>query len=149
LPGHRPHQSRRLIALLTLLATVLGACSGSEVGSGFGFGQKKAETPTDSNPFPARYKTEIADFMRTYLNNPTKVKDSFIGEPVMKPVAGQPRYITCVRYNPRDDKNVYLGSQSNLAIFLNGRLNQFLPASPEMCGGLNYQRYPDIENMVP
>jgi len=76
---------------------------------------------------PARYKAEIADFMRAYLTNPTKVKDAYVGEPALKPVDKVSQYVTCVRYNSRDRANQYQGNRTNLVIFLGGRLVQFLP----------------------
>ena len=134
---------------LALVAAVLGGCSGPDSLSNFAFGKVNDPPPPDPKLFPAQYKTEIAEFMRTYLNNPTRVKDAFVGQPVLKTVAGQPQYVTCVRYNPRDPKNQYEGSKTNLAIFLGGRLNQFLDGRPDMCADLGYQRYPEIESMVP
>src|SRR5262249_28338721 len=122
-------------------------CSGDF--SSFSFGKQSDPPPVEPNLFPAKYKSEVADFMRTYLNNPTKVKDAFIAEPTLKPYANVAHYISCVRYNPRDSKNQYEGTKTNLAVFLGGRLNQFLPGDPQLCSGLNYQRYPEIENMVP
>ena len=111
----------------------------------------KVPEPPPLNPtlYPAKYRSEIADFMRTYLNNPTKVKDATIGQPVLKPVAGQPHYVTCVRYNPRDAANHYEGERTSFVVFLGGNVAQFLPGDPEVCGGLTYQRYPEIESMVP
>jgi hypothetical protein len=99
--------------------------------------------------YPERYKTQIAEFMRNSLSNPGKVKDAFVGEPALKPVAGAPLYVTCVRYNPRDNRNQYEGNQTNLVIFLDGKLSQFLPENPAMCGGLVYQRYPELESLGP
>jgi hypothetical protein len=84
------------------------------------------------------------------LSNPGKVKDAFVGEPALKPVAGsQPLYITCIRYNPRDAINQYQGNQTNLVIFLDGHMSQFLPGKPDMCAGLAYQRYPELESLGP
>ena len=80
--------------------------------------------------------------MRTYLSNPTKVKDAYVAEPVLRPVAGTTHYITCVRYNPRDGANQYLGNQTNLGIFLGGELTQFLPADPQMCARLGLSALP-------
>jgi hypothetical protein len=34
-------------------------------------------------------------------------------------------------------------------MFLGGRLVQFVPGNPETCNGLVYQRFPEIESMVP
>jgi hypothetical protein len=138
-----------LVWILALTAALLGGCSGANPGSGFTFGKVADSPPPDPKTFPAKYRTEVAEFMRLYLNNPTQVKDAYIGQPVLKAVAGQPTYITCVRYNPRNAQNQYEGNTSNLAIFLGGRLNQFLEGKPEMCADLAYQRYPEIETMVP
>src|SRR4029079_18057207 len=100
-----------------------------------GSGKEKPKETASLNPtqYPAAYKTEVAGFMRMYLTNPTKVKDAFIAEPVLKPVNGHPQYITCVRYNPRDSKDQYEGTTTKLAIFLGGQLNQLLEGKPEMC----------------
>ena len=142
---------RRALALVAvlLLAPGLGGCSGSDL-SGFSFGREKTAPVVDPNLFPAEYKQELAAFMRTYLTNPRQVRDAYVGTPALKPVAGAPRYVTCVRYNPRDsDNKKYEGNTQNLAIFLAGKLNQFLPDDPQLCTGLAYQRFPEIESMVP
>ena len=131
-----------------LLASGLGGCSGTSV-SDFSFGKPNTPPQIDPNLFPADYKPEIAAFMRTYLDNPTQVRDAYVGTPVLKPVAGTPRYVACVRYNPRDAANKYEGNTQNVAIFLGGKLNQFLPGDPQLCTGLAYQRFPEIESMVP
>ncbi len=135
----------RKFAAAAALAATLAACSGSS----FNFGAPKEPPPADPNAFPKDYKPEIAAFMSTYLNNPRQVRDAAITEPVLRSVANVQRYIVCVRYNPRDFSNTYQGITSNVALFTGGRLNQFLPADPQMCAGLNYQRYPEIEALIP
>jgi hypothetical protein len=132
---------------LALLGVALGGCSSDF--SSFSFGKSRPPPVLDPHLFPANYRTEIADFMRTYLNNPRKVREAFVGVPVQKQIDKVDQYITCVRYNPQDSKNQYEGTKINLAIFLGGKLNQFLPGDPQMCAGLNYQPFPEIENMVP
>jgi hypothetical protein len=136
-----------LVAIL-LLAPGRGGCSGSDL-SGFSFGREKSAPQVDPNLFPAEYKQELAAFMRTYLTNPRQVRDAYVGTPALKPVAGKPQYVTCVRYNPRDSENKYEGNTQKLVIFLAGKLNQFLPDDPQLCTGLAYQRFPEIESMVP
>jgi hypothetical protein len=136
-----------LVAVL-LVAAWLGDCSGPSL-SDFSFGREKTPPQVDPNLFPAEYKPELAAFMRTYLANPTQVRDAYVGTPALKPVAGTTRYVTCVRYNPRDSANKYEGNTQNTAIFLAGKLNQFLPGDPQLCTGLAYQRFPEIESMVP
>jgi hypothetical protein len=128
---------------------VLSGCSVPSL-SDFVPGKVREPPPIVPARYPDNYKTKVADFMRGYLSNPGKVKDAFIGEPVIKPVPeSPPLYVTCVRYNPRDNKNQYEGNQTNLVIFLDGKLSQFLPEKPEMCSGLVYQRYPELEALGP
>ena len=148
MPGFKQRHSCPLTwPLIVLLVVALAGCTAASL-SNLVSG-KAPEPPLNPTEFPAKYRSDIAEFMRTWLINPTKVKDALIGEPALKPVAGQPHYVTCVRYNPRDGNDRYEGNQSNLVIFLGGKLNQFLPSDPAMCSGLNYQRYPEIESMVP
>jgi hypothetical protein len=138
----------RFRSVPALLAVVLGGCTAGSL-TGVSFSRAPEPPPLVPVAYPEKYRVQIADFMRTYLHNPTKVKDAFIGEPVVKPVGGTPLYVTCVRYNPRDSKNQYEGGKTNLAVFLGGKLSQFLPGDPELCSGLTYARSPEIEAMVP
>jgi hypothetical protein len=137
----------RGIAAVALLALALGGCSGF---SGFpGFGKTAEPPPTDPNLYPAKYRSEIATFLRTYLNNPTKVRDAYISQPTLKPYGGTNHYISCVRYNPRDNNNRYTGNETKVAEFLGGRLNQFLLGNDELCANAVYQRFPEAEVLVP
>ena len=138
----------RFWSVPAVLAVALSGCTAGSL-SAISFGKAPEPPPLVPTLYPEKYKSQIADFMRTYLNNPTRVKDAFIGEPVLRPVGGTSLYVTCVRYNPRDSKNQYEGNQTSLAVFLGGKLSQFVPGTPEMCGGLAYMRYPEIESMVP
>lgn len=138
----------RVSAISVLLASLLAGCSGSGL-SDFQFGKVKAEPPPDPMKFPADYKPQVADFLRRNIENPTKIRDAYIATPVLKPVGNTQQYITCVRYNPRDSRNQYEGPTQRFVIFLSGEVNQFLPDNPQMCAGLTYQRFPEVENMVP
>jgi hypothetical protein len=125
---------------LALFALALGGCTG--------WGRADPP-PVDPNLFPTNYKAQVADFLRTYLNNPTKVRDAYISEPTLKPVGQTTHYVSCVRYNARDSRGQYMGSTERTAIFFGGRLNQFLPGNPELCSTANYQRFPEAEVLVP
>lgn len=133
---------------VVLLGLMLGGCSGSSL-EGFAFGKVPAPPPMQPNIYPSHYREQVAEFMRTYLNNPTKVRDASISEPVLRPVAGMPHYVSCVRYNPRDINNRYEGLQTRQATFLAGNLSQFLEAEGDNCNGVAYQRFPALESMVP
>ena len=133
-----------LAALISALG--LGGCSSSSLPDLSSYYKEK---PTGQNVFPANYKQELAEFLRTYIENPRQVRDASIGTPVQRSVGGQSRYVTCVRYNPRNFENKYEGNKEKLAIFIDGKMNQFVDSDPQICAGLAYQRYPEIENMVP
>jgi hypothetical protein len=134
-------------SVFVVLAVLLGACSGNSLKEAV---TGKAEPPVPPTQYPSQFKTQIANFMRTYVENPIKIRDASIGGPVLRPVDGSPPvYVACVRYTPRDAGNQYRDSETRLAIFLNGSLAQFVPEKPEICAGLNYVRYPEIENLGP
>ena len=97
--------------------------------------------------FPAHYKDEIINYLRGTLT--TRVRDATIGQPVLRTMDKVPQYVTCVRYSPLDIRNQPIGSETKLAIFLGGRLMQFLPGDPPMCAGLAYQRFPELEGLAP
>jgi hypothetical protein len=133
---------------VSVSSLLLGGCSGTSL-EGFAFGKANEPPKDDGNQFPAYYKQEVAAFMQTYLENPRRVRDAYIGAPVQRPVAGAPRYVTCVRYNPRNPDNKYEGNQERFVIFYAGKVTQVLDSNPQVCPGLAYQRYPEIESMVP
>ena len=134
--------SDRSWPVLALLAATLGVILG-----GCSVTKPPEVKPLEPGLFPKDYKTEVVNFLRSSLT--TKVKDAFIAEPVLKTLDKVPQYITCVRYTLRDNKNQSIGNEAKLAVFLGGRLMQFLPEDPKLCAGLNYQRFPEIETMIP
>ena len=135
-----------LALLAATLGAILGGCSVTSI-SDFTPGKAPEVKPLEPGLFPKDYKTEVVNFLRSSLT--TRVKDAFIGEPVLKTLDKVPQYITCVRYTLLDNKNQPIGNETKLAVFLGGRLMQFLPGDPKLCAGLNYQRFPEIETMIP
>lgn len=77
---------------------------------------------------PQNYKAEILALMRTYLNDPTQVRDAFISEPVIKPVDGAERYVVCMRYNAKKSDGKYAGNKDIVVTFRDGRLNRLIDA---------------------
>ena len=58
------------------LAAAAGGCSGSSLFSS----SKTADAPAvEANVFPKNYRTEITEFMRTYVSNPVKIKEIAFG----------------------------------------------------------------------
>ena len=130
---------------LALLLFALSGCSGT----GGSTRPTPAPAAADPNVLPNNHREQVVDFMRVFLVDPVKVRDAYISDPALKPYGGSTHYASCVRYNPRDSNGQYEGNTERVALFLGGRLNQFLPATPELCRGVVYQRFPEAEVMVP
>ena len=145
--GFKRHHSQPSVwPLIALLAGALAGCSSSSL-SNLVAG-KGPETPVlEPGLFPADYKAEILNFLRGELR--TRVRDAYIAQPVLRPLDKVPQYVTCVRYSPLDGRNQPAGSETKLAIFLGGRLMQYLPGDPQVCAGLTYQRFPELEALGP
>jgi hypothetical protein len=126
----------RWMALLTAVA--LCGCGG------FGFNKPANDPTAEPNIFPANYKTDMLSFLQTYLIDPTGIRDAALAPPVLKPFGTQSRYVVCVRYNARDGDKKYLGGTEKVAIYFGGKFNQFVDATPELCGGAPYQAFPEL-----
>lgn len=134
----------KAVGLAGILCALLAGCEGMS-----SFGSKK-EPAVDPNSYPTRYRQEVSQFMKIHLDNPRNVRDAFISEPTLKPIAGPPRYVSCVRYNPRGAGDQYQGMTEKVAIFFAGDITQFINATPELCGSkVVYQRFPELEKLVP
>jgi len=132
------------LGAMLALALLLGGCSSFSLGP-----SKPPPVSTDPNVFPSNYRRDVAALLRTSLYNPSKIRDAYISAPTLKPFGNSAHYVSCVRYNPRGAGNQYIGNQENVAEFLGGKLNQFLPATPELCADAVYQRFPEAESLVP
>jgi hypothetical protein len=127
-------------AASAILVWTLGGCGGT---THFLSSEPK---PVEPNVYPENYKSELLDLMRTFLNDPTNVRDAYVTEPVLKPFDNQDLYIVCVRYNPKVDGK-YVGVTNKVAIYYGGRINQFVDANPDRCGNAAYQPFPELEQL--
>jgi hypothetical protein len=128
--------------LLVLLPTLLGGCGGS-----MSLPFANANEPA-SNLFPSGYKAEILAFLRTYLNEPTNIRDAFISEPALKEIAGNTRYVACLRYNARRNASEYAGSKDRVAVFRAGRFDRFSENGREVCADAAYAPFPELEHLI-
>jgi hypothetical protein len=100
------------------------------------------------NPFPANYKVETLAFLRTYLNDPTGIRDAHISLPVARPVAGVgARYVSCLRFNARKPDGSYVGSREHFVVFFAGKLDRMTPTR-EDCRDAAYQPFAELERLT-
>ena len=143
----------RLLRCTTLLlAAGLAACAGA--------GQPN---PFERNVPPSDYKADILAFLRTYLNDPTNVRQASVAPPSLQRVGREERYVACVRFNARKSDGRYAGLIDTAAVFsTSGRLDRFLDLTPDetaadaalreslgaTCKTAAYQPFPELERLT-
>ena len=135
----------RRFALLVLLLLPLGACAG---GSGDELYFSRPRNADVAQPFPVNYRAELLAFMRTYLNDPTNVREAAISEPIQRYVGGTRRYFLCVRYNARDSAGAYTGVADRVALYLDGRFDRLIEKPQDFCPAPAYAAFPELERLT-
>lgn len=131
--------ARRLI-LIVMCAATLGACA---------FRVDEWGDRTEGQQLqPVNYRSEFVSFMRSYLSDPTGIRDAAIAEPVMRTVGGRSRYVTCVRYSARDNGGEYAPVRERAVLYVDGRIDRLVEDGAEICAGANYAPFPELEKIT-
>ncbi len=136
--------SAKHLAIL-LLPIALAACAGNDDGRESSI---SIDNGTAIQPFPENYRAELLAFMKTYLNNPVGVHDGAMAEPVQRTVGGRVRYVSCLRYTPRETDGSYLNLRERAIVYVNGRLDRVVEKPGDICAGATYAPFPDLEHMT-
>jgi hypothetical protein len=130
---------------ILLLPVALTACaSSSDDSSSISFTDDRG---VSDQPYPKNYRTEAVAFMRTYLNDPTGVREAAMAEPVQRTVGGRLRYITCLRFSARDSDGAYRPMRERAIVYVDGRLDRMMENAGEPCAGATYAPFPELEKM--
>ena len=133
----------RLLSLLALGLTVSACASGTyEVSAEV----RKAEWEA-KNLYPRAYRAEVIAYLRTYLNDPTGVKEATISEPVLKPMGLGQRYVSCVRYRAKTGGGDLGSARDHLVVFVEGKLDAFKEGK-DQCSGATYVPFPELETLA-
>jgi len=120
----------------------LAGCNSEWLGA-----RDRAITANTTPPGP-NYKADVVAFMRTYLNDPTGVKDAFISEPALRALENVDRYSVCLRYTARKGYGQPYGpSKDSLVLFREGRLDRIIDAAKEACKDAAYQPFHELEQL--
>ena len=130
-------------AAILLLSVALAGCAGSDEGREIAF-----DNGTAIQPFPDNYRSELLAFMRTYLNNPVGVHDAAMAEPVQRTVGGRVRYVSCLRFTPRESDGSYGNPRERAVLYVNGRLDRLVENASDICSGAVYAPFPDLEKLT-
>jgi hypothetical protein len=132
-------------AAILLLPVGLAACAGSDDGKPITFTDDRG---VSDQPYPKNYRTEVVAFMHTYLNNPVGVHDAVLAEPVQRTIGGRLRYITCLRFAPRESDGSYGQGRERAIVYVDGRLDRIVENASEPCAGAAYVAFPELEKMT-
>jgi hypothetical protein len=132
-------------AAILLLPVGLAACAGSDDGKPITFTDDRG---VSDQPYPKNYRTEVVAFMHTYLNNPVGVHDAVLAEPVQRTIGGRLRYITCLRFAPRESDGSSGQGRERAIVYVDGRLDRIVENASEPCAGAAYVAFPELEKMT-
>ena len=145
----------RRLAVGTALwaALAAGGCS-TDIGPSRAELQARWEA---QNVYPQNYKNDLLAFLRTYLNDPSHIREAGVSQPQLKSAGPGERYITCVRYNARKDGGQYAGLRDGAATYVSGKLDRFFDGGKnldgnkivrELCKDAAYAPFPELEKLT-
>lgn len=132
-------------AAILLLPIALAACAGGEGGRSISYTD---DGGVANQPYPDNYRTELLAFMKTYLNNPIGVHGAAMAEPVQRTVGGRLRYVSCLRFIPRESDGGYREVRERAVLYVNGRLDRIIENASDVCAGAAYAPFPDLEKLT-
>ena len=131
------NRTLKIAASLSLALFALAACAGHQ-----------PVVVSEPNILPENYKPEILAFLRTYLNDPTKIRGAFISEPALKAAGSDQRYAVCLRFNAKKSSGEYEGSNDRIVYFLAGKLDVMVEAKRDQCGDAAYKPFLELERLT-
>ena len=134
-------ENRGLTWLAIALSLGLAGCNSDWINA-----RDRAIQANTTPPAPT-YKADIVALMRTYLNDPTGVRDAFISEPALRTLENASRYTVCLRYTARKGGGQYAPSKDNLVVFRDGRLDRVVDSAREICKDAAYQPFRELEHL--
>jgi hypothetical protein len=115
--------------------------------SGCGGGASVQPGDRSANIEPPNYKEDTIAFLRTYLNDPTGIRDAAISQPVLKNIGSETRYVACLRFNAKKSNGEYAGSKARMAVFLSGRFDRLIETVRDQCNDAAYAPFPELERL--
>jgi len=114
-----------------------------------GMSQAEIKAQWDAqNVVPTAYKQDLLAFLRTYLNDPSHIREAAVSQPQLKMVGSGQRYVACVRYNARGAGGKYAGPKVGAATYVDGKLDRFLDVpkqAQQFCKDAAYEPFPELE----
>jgi hypothetical protein len=127
---------------------LVAGCASDEVGPTAAELQARWDA---QNVLPQNYRSDLLAFMRTYLNEPERVRNAQASKPTLKKLGAGDRYIVCVRYRERKSGGTYAAPKDGAATFVSGKLDRFLDVPlqvAELCKDVPLDPFPELEKLA-
>jgi hypothetical protein len=59
------------------------------------------------------------------------------------------RYVVCLKFDPKKNASEYAGVKEIAAAFLLGRFDQFVEIAHDLCAGVAYMPFPELQKLPP
>ena len=115
-------------------------------------GELKAAWESSNLP-PVNYKADIIAFMRTYLNDPSNVRNAGVSPPALKTLPGDPgeRFISCLRFNAKKSDGAYAGNKTGIVVYGSGKLDHVIDTpkiANAVCANVALEPFPELQQLA-
>jgi hypothetical protein len=128
-----------------MLPIALAACAGNNDGRSITYTDDRGVA---NQPYPDNYRAEILAFMKTYLNDPRGIRDAAMAEPVQRTVGGRLRYVSCLRFTPRESDGSYRELRERAVLYVDRRLDRLVEDTGDICAGAVYAPFPELGKLA-
>ncbi|WP_029582016.1 hypothetical protein [Bradyrhizobium sp. URHD0069] len=132
-------------AATLMLPIALAACAGNNDGGSISYTDDRGVA---NQPYPDNYRAEILAFMKTYLNDPRGIRDAAMAEPVQRTVGGRLRYVSCLRFTPRESDGSYRELRERAVLYVDRRLDRLVEDTGDICAGAVYAPFPELGKLA-
>lgn len=144
----------RWLALVFALA--LGACLGACASPDGSLSPEQLRGYWETqNVYPSGYKADLLAFLRSYLNDPSNIRNAGVSPPQRKALGLGERYVVCVRYDAKKSSGEYAGVKDSMAVFVSGRLDRLIETTGEnreqnreLCKDAVYSPFPELTRLA-
>jgi hypothetical protein len=71
-----------------------------------------------------------------------------MAEPVQRTVGGRVRFVSCLRFTPRESDGSYGNPRERAVLYVNGRLDRLVEKASDICSGAVYAPFPELEKLT-
>jgi hypothetical protein len=71
-----------------------------------------------------------------------------MADPVERTVGGRLRYVSCLRFTPRESDGSYRELRERAIVYIDGRLDRMIENASDVCAGVVYVPFPELQKLT-